>query len=103
MDKPVLRVGLIALIGALMSFLVPPSQANAATGSGPSVFDSLVEKGIIEFVHYSRRYGWHCGMRKYGHDHREACQRQREGGYWSDDDGAWKRRPFGGGGRPVEN
>ena len=98
-----LRFGLVALIGALTSFLVPPNQANAATGSGPSVFDSLVEKGIIEFVHYSRRYGWHCGMWKpYGHKHKEGCH--RASGYHSEEGqyGAWRRR-FGAGGRPVEN
>ena len=97
-----LRFGLVALTGAL-TFLLAPSQTNATVGVGSIVANSLVDKGVIELVHFSRRYGWHCGMRKYGHDHREACQRQREGGYWSDDDGAWKRRPFGAGGRPVEN
>ena len=56
-----------------------PSQNNAAGEVGPS--DSLLDKAVIEPVHYSRRYGWHCGMRNYGHEHRENCH---EGGYWGD-------------------
>jgi hypothetical protein len=23
------------------------------------------QKGVIEPAHYSKRYGWHCGMRNY--------------------------------------
>ncbi len=98
MRKSLLRFGLGAL-GAL-TFLVSPSQTNAVVGVGPS--HSLLDKGVIEAVHYGR-YGWHCGMRNYGHEHRETCQRTRGGGYWGNSDGAWRRRPFGAGGRPVEN
>jgi len=72
-----LRFGIVAL-GAL-TFLVSPSQTNAAAGVGPS--DSQLDKGVIEPVHYGKRYGWHCGMRNYGHEHRENCH---EGGYWGD-------------------
>jgi len=94
-----LRFGLVA-VGAV-TFLVSTSQTNADVGVRPS--DGLLDRGEIEPVHYSRRYGWHCGMRNYGHEHRETCQRRREGGYSGHSDGAWRRRPFGAGGRPVEN
>ena len=91
-----LRFGLVAL--SALTFLVSPTQTNAAVRVGPS--DSLLHKGVIEPVHYIRRYGWHCSMGKYNHEHREICRRTREG---RDRDGTWRRRPFGAGGRPVEN
>ena len=69
-----LRFGLHAVTGAL-TFLVAPSQINAAVEIGSSVAESLIDKGFIEPVHYSSRYGWHCGMRNYGHEHRKSCQR----------------------------
>ena len=96
-----LRFRIVAITGAL-TLLVSSDRSNAAVVIGTSVAESMVDKGIIELVHYGRRYGWHCGMRKYSHEHRETCQRTREGGS-SDRDGAWRRRPFGAGGRPVEN
>jgi hypothetical protein len=93
-----------ALIAAL-NFLLPPAQTDAGVRVGASVADSLPYKGVIEPVHYSRRYGWHYGMWKsYGHEHKESCH--RAGGYWNNSEesrcGAWRRR-FGAGGRPVEN
>jgi hypothetical protein len=101
-----LRFGLVALTGAL-TFLLAPSQTNATVGVGSVVADSLVDKGVIELVHFSRRYGWHCGMRKYDHEHRETCQRTREHRYWGDSEGSryggWRRRSFGPGGRAIEN
>ena len=101
-----LRLGSVALIVTL-TFLVSQSHSNAALGVGPSVAAGGRDKGVVEPVHYSGRYGWHCGMRNYGHEHRDACQCRREGGYWSDSDrsryGAWQRRLFGAGGRPVES
>jgi hypothetical protein len=96
-----LRFRLIAITGAL-TLLVSSGRSNVAVVIGPSVADSLVDEGMTELVHYSRRYGWHCGMRNYNHEHRETCRRAREGGY-SERNGAWRRRPFGAGGRPVEN
>ena len=97
------RLGPVTLIGAL-TCLAYSHQSNAAVGVAPSVADSL--QGVVEPVHYSRRYGWHCGMWKsYGHEHKESCH--RAGGYWGDREegryGAWRRRLFGAGGRPVEN
>lgn len=88
--------GFVALIGAL---------TGAAVGDGPSVADSSLDKGVIELVHHSKRYGWHCGMSKsYDHEHKESCRRER--GHWGDSEesryGAWRPR-FGAGGRPVEN
>ena len=101
-----LRLGPVALIGAL-TLLASPSETNAAVGVGPFVADSLLPESLVEPVHYSRRYGWHCGMRNYDHEHRETCQRMRERGYWGSSEGsqygAWRRRLFGAGGRPVEN
>jgi hypothetical protein len=94
-----LRFGLGAL-GAL-TILISQSQTDRSVGVGPA--HSLLDKGVIGPVHYSRRYGWHCGMRNYGHEHTGTCRRTREGGYWGDSDGVWRRRPFGAGGRPVEN
>src|SRR5262245_4747744 len=104
--RSVLRPGCVALIVALI-FLVCPRQSNAAVGVGPPVAESMLAQGVIELVYYSRRYGWHCGMLSYHHEHRATCQRMREGGYWDDSDrsryGASRRRSFGTGGRPVEN
>ena len=93
-----LRFGVVAL-GAL-TFLVSPSQTNAAAG----VSGRLTAYSTKVSLNPCMRYGWHCGMRNYGHEHRENCH---EGGYWGDTEGsrygAWRRRPFGAGGRPVEN
>jgi len=77
----VLRFSPVALIGAL-TCLVYSHQSNAAVGVAPSVGDSLLLESVVEPVHYSRRYGWHCGMRNYGHEHSEACQPRREDHYW---------------------
>jgi hypothetical protein len=89
----------IPLMGAALTFLVFPSQAHAAMRGGPFMGNSPLDRDVVEPVHYSRRYGWHCGKSKvYGHEHREVCQRTREGADWS-----WRRRWFGVGGRPVEN
>jgi hypothetical protein len=62
-------------------------------GVGPFVANSLRKDNVVERVHYSRRYGWHCGIRAYGHRHKEACQQTRDS----------QRRLFGAGGRPAEN
>jgi hypothetical protein len=80
-----LRFGPVALVGAL-TCLVYSHQSNTAVGVRPSIADSLLPESVVEPVHYSRRYGWHCGMRNYGHEHREACQRRREGTGLGDDD-----------------
>jgi hypothetical protein len=100
----VLRFSPVALIGAL-TCLVYSHQSNAAVGVAPSVGDSLLLESVVEPVHYSRRYGWHCGMRNYGHEHSEACQPRREDHYWGGTDGsrygAWRRRLFGAGGTPC--
>ena len=89
-----LNTAVFALIGAL-NFLLSPAQADAGVGVGASVADSLLDKGVIEPVHYSRRFGWHCGMwRSYGHEHKESCHRAR--GFWGNSEegryGAWRRR-----------
>jgi hypothetical protein len=101
-----LRPGFVVFIGAL-TFLNSPHQTNAVVAVGRSVADAGRDKGFVEHVHYSRRYGWHCGMRNYGYEHRKTCQWTREGGYWGGSEesryGAWRRRLFGVGGRPVEN
>ena len=77
------------LLGAV-TFLAAPQQAQAAMashGSGAAVAVSVLDQGIVEPVHYSKRYGWHCGMyERYGHGHKEACWR---GGYWGG--GGWGR------------
>ena len=97
------NTAVFALIGALN--LHSPAQTDVGVGVGAGVADSLLDKGIIEPVHYSRRYGWHCGMWKaLGHEHKESCH--RAGSYWGHSEegryGVWRRR-FGAGGRPVEN
>ena len=46
-----LNTAVFALIGAL-NFLLSPAQADAGVGVGPSVADSLLDKGVIERVHY---------------------------------------------------
>lgn len=56
-----LRFGCVAVLGA-STFLVSSTQTDAAVGVGPFVADSLLEKSVVEPVHYSRRYGWHCGI-----------------------------------------
>ena len=99
-----LNTAVLALIGAL-NLLLWSAQTDAGVGVGASVADSVLGEGVIEPVHYSRRYGWHCGMWKpYGHEHKESCHRAR--GFWGNSEegryGAWRRR-FGAGGRPVEN
>jgi hypothetical protein len=53
-----LRFGVVAL-GAL-TFLVSPSQTNAAAGVGPS--DSLLDKGVIEPVHALWLALWHAEL-----------------------------------------
>ena len=72
-------------IGAL-TFLSSPHQTQAAAAShvlGRDVADNVLDQNIVDPVHYSRRYGWHCGMwERYGHGHREICWRMRHGGYW---------------------
>src|SRR6476661_1571046 len=99
-----LNTAVFALIGAL-NFLLSPAQTNAGVGVGASVAESLLDKGVIEPVHYSRRYGWHWGMWKsYGHEHNQSCH--RADGYWGhSEEGRYgaSRRRFGAGGRPVEN
>ena len=99
-----LNTAVFALIGAL-NFLLSPAQADAGVGVGASVADSLLDKGVIEPVHYSGRYGWHWGMWKsYGHEHKESCHRAH--GYWGhSEEGRYgaSRRRFGAGGRPIEN
>ena len=87
-----LRFGCVAVLSA-STFLVSSTQTDAAVGVGPFVADSLLEKSVVEPVHYSRRYGWHCGIWAYGHRHKEAYQQTRD----------WQRRLFGAGGRPAEN
>ena len=52
-------VALVLLIGAL-TFLASPQQAEAAMAShglGAAVADSVLDQGIVDPVHYSRRYG----------------------------------------------
>lgn len=85
----------ISLIG--LTFLFFPGQANATEKTG------LSTDAVVQPAHYSRLYGWHCGMRNYDHRHKKACQRSR-GGYGGDgEDRASRRRSFGVGGRPLEN
>jgi hypothetical protein len=91
-----LRLGPVALVAAL-TCLAYSHQSSAAIRVAPSVADSIRPESVIEPMHYSSQYGYHCGMRNYPHEHREACQRTREGGY------PGRRRGFGAGGRPVEN
>ena len=97
-----LNTAVFAFIGSL-NFLLSPSQPDRGVGVEAPVADSFLDKGVVEPVHYSKRYGWHCGMWKpYGHKHKESCH--RASGYHSEEGryGAWRRR-FGAGGRPVEN
>jgi hypothetical protein len=86
------RFSPIALIAALV-FLSCPKHAEAAvTGPGltPSIADALIAGGMFEPVHYSGRWGWHCGMGRFGHSHPNRC--------WGGG-GAWWRgpgwRPYG--------
>ena len=89
---------LVSFIG--LTFLFFPSQTSGAGEIGLAVANSA----IVQPVHYSKLYGWHCGMRNYDHRHKETCQWSR-GGYWDDSEEyrAWRRRSFGAGGRPLEN
>src|SRR5262245_11579302 len=86
----------VSLIGLI--FLFFPSQTSATEKMGLSIGH------VVQPVHYSRLYGWHCGMRTYDHKYKKTCQWWR-GGYWDDGDEyrAWRRRSFGAGGRPLEN
>jgi hypothetical protein len=86
----------VSLIGLTVLFF--PSWASATEKIGLSI------GAVVQPVHYSRLYGWHCGMRNYDHRHKKTCQWSR-GGYWGDSEGyrAWRRRSFGAGGRPLEN
>ena len=101
-----LRFGFVAVLGAV-TFLISSTQTDAAVGVVSFVADSVLERSVVEPVHYSGRHGWHWGIRNYDHEHRETCTRTREGGYWGDSDAsrykAWRRRLFGAGGRPVED
>jgi hypothetical protein len=83
----------VSLIGLTFLFF---SQASATEKIGLSI------GAVVRPVHYSRLYGWHCGMRT--HRHKKTCGWSR-GGYWGDSEEyqAWRRRSFGAGGRPVEN
>ena len=69
----------LALLIGVLTFLSSPPQTEAAVASPalrPAVAD-LLDQGIVESVHYSRRYGWHCGMwERYGHGHPEYCYRR---------------------------
>jgi hypothetical protein len=67
--------------------------------AAPSVVDSLRPESVLEPVHYSSQYGYHCGMKNYPHEHKAECapQMRQEGRYQG------RRRGFGAGGRPVEN
>ena len=102
----IVRFGFLLLIRA-QTFVVFPGELDATVAVGLSVTDSLGDTGVVEPVHYSRRYGWHYGMRNYSQEHRDTCQRTREDGYWGGGEvnlcGALRRRLFGAGGRPVEN
>lgn len=73
------KAGLVVLFGAFAS-LPALNPAQAAVGSYDS---ALAEHSSVVPVHYSQRYGWHCGMwERYGHSHKEICWRMRHGGYW---------------------
>jgi hypothetical protein len=73
------KAGLVVLFGAFAS-LPALNPAQAAVGSYGS---ALAEHSSVVPVHYSQRYGWHCGMwERYGHSHKEICWRMRHGGYW---------------------
>jgi hypothetical protein len=95
-----LRFGFVAVLGAV-TFLISSTQTDAAVGVVAFVADSVLERSVVEPVHYRRRHGWHCEMRSYNHEHRKTFQRMREGVYWDDSSRtryeSFRRRSFGAG------
>jgi hypothetical protein len=89
------KTAVFALIAALNLLSSPAQTAGVAVGA--SVADSLLDKSVIEPVHYSRRYGWQC----HGQGHKESCH--RTGGYREESRYGASPWRFGAGGRPVEN
>ena len=89
-----LKVGTWAGLALLLT-------SHAALGA--PVVDSLRPESVVEPVHYSSIYGYHCGMRNYPHTHKEECQQTREGRQSREEGSKLRRRGFGAGGRPVEN
>ena len=74
MSKSSLRA--VAILASGLGLLVTGSRAEAASfGSLKSIPQSNASDAIQQ-VHYSHRYGWHCGMWEYyGHSHPEYCRR----------------------------
>jgi hypothetical protein len=82
----------VAVLASGLAVLSSGQTAEAAIGV-PLGVNKALDKNGVQQIHYSRRYGWHCGMwERYGHGHREACWRMRHGGWgWGHGRRDWDR------------
>jgi len=90
----------VAILASSLGFLCSEPKAGAASfGAAAKVLKGIADSKVldednssVQQVHYSRRFGWHCGMWEYyGHSHPEFCWRGRyggPGGYWGG--GGWR-------------
>jgi hypothetical protein len=83
-DDAISKTGLavVAILASGLGLLVSEPKADAASfGSVTSIHPTNASDGALQRVHYSNRYGWHCGMWEYyGHSHREHWQEDMEVG-----------------------
>jgi len=87
-------LGLAILASGLVLLSSGPSADAAFVGPVKSIPYRNVTNDGLQQVHFSHRYGWHCGMWEYyGHSHPDHCWRGRYGGpgYYG---GGWRRHHY---------
>jgi len=69
------KLPFILLLAAGVFFLAPNAGHAAMAGTSQNPDVTIVDRdgGLLKPVHYSHRWGWHCGRRGFGHHHRERC------------------------------